>query len=201
MSTATTDHTADETQSQDEMDKLASDAHARLEQLDADEARLSLDALDDEDAAQELKNVQSERASALAAIRQAELARSERDRRAERERLDAERARIEDHARLERELQDKLEPVLKAIDKAFADVAVNLRTFGELTGEIRMHRLARGAAAPWVNERLIHLALVYALNAAEVPRGLIILEGEFLRFKSAPLVESFPRVAPPEEKS
>jgi hypothetical protein len=183
---ATTDT---QTPALEQLDQLADDARARLEELDAEEARLSLDAHDDE-GWEALRNVGVERASALSVIRRSELARSEAERREQQAIEDAERARCEKELARARKIDPRVRAAAEKIDSTAGEFAKALATYADLSGE-------QGSALQRAGER--HLkpadsaftaALVRAFFDADTPRGMIDLGG--IPPRPCPLVEALP---------
>jgi hypothetical protein len=118
-----------------DLDRLDSDAQAQIPELEQQEARLALDALTNPAMAEELKMVQSRRASALAQRRQVAMAREERDR----QEVDAQRqaeAKVREKAkaeadRCERELGTLAASVDAAASAYAAAVADYARVFAQ----------------------------------------------------------------------
>jgi hypothetical protein len=176
-----------------QLDRLASDAQGRLAELETDEARLSLDALTDEDAARELKNVQSERASALAAIRQAEMARAERDRREIEAAEAAEQERVAACIARARELQPQIEKSISVFDKKLLEAAKALADYCEMSTEQQQELSRAGERPPRMPQWAGNGAIAYALGLASVPRGIVGLEA--IPTRPQPLSQSHPNPA------
>ncbi|HXW59240.1 MAG TPA: hypothetical protein VEJ23_07150 [Solirubrobacteraceae bacterium] len=180
------------TQSPD-LERLERDARARIGELERQERRLSLDALADPAMAEELKDVQSQRAAALAAIRQAELARDEREHREVQAREEAERARLRAHFARARELQVEIDRVIKTVDKRLAEAMTALREYVALATTQQQELSAAGERPPRTPPWMGNAVLAFAMQRADLPRGVIVLETT--RAAPGPLSELHPRPA------
>ncbi len=143
MSTATT-----VIQEPDRIDAFEADAQAKIAELEQQEARLSLDAINDPAMAQELADVRSERTSAESAVRQAALARKQLEQleqqaadEADTKRIAAARAEAE---KLGRQLADEAE----SVDVAAAAYARAVADYGRTFQQRREAQQAAGDR-PW----------------------------------------------------
>jgi hypothetical protein len=133
---------------EDELDVLEADARGKVEGAEAAEGRLSLDALGDPAMAEELRSVQSERASAEKVLRQVDLARGERQRRG-----DAAQAKREaDQQAAAKREADKLTKQLHAkapkVDAAAIAYASEVAGYADLWRQRREALIAAGIV-PW----------------------------------------------------
>jgi len=172
--TATTDK-----QESPDLDALAHDTQARLEELHEQWGRLSLDALTDEPAASELAAVQSEIASAERLLEQARLAGDERERRKqEAQRAAEEKRRAEAQRRAER-LEGELRKTARAVDQGA--VMFGNAVVGYLAAQDELVSAQRQAGTQRQPDHLLgsslESALVHGLASAGVPHRLLDIGG------------------------
>jgi len=116
----------------DELTLLATDAERRLVELREQQQRLSLDALTDEDARQELANVESEISAADAELARIPLAREERQRRDAEAQAQAEAEALSKARERERKLRRQLQEAGRRCDEAMAAAAEAIATYSDV---------------------------------------------------------------------
>ena len=178
-----------ETQTPD-LDAIERDAQARVGALEDQRGRLAPEALVSAQGKSELADLESELAEAQRALELVALARSEGTRREVEAARAAEIAERDGHMRRARELQPKIDKATATFDRKLGEAMVALRSFTDLLAE---QSQALGAAGerprhlpPWAG----NAAVMYAMQQASVPRGLIVVEG--VRAKPVPLSEGSP---------
>jgi hypothetical protein len=110
-----------------DLDALEADCQGKLEQLREQESRLSLDALRDDAAMEELGSIASEIRAAEAELHRIALARGEAERRTQEEERLAERQLREQWEREAAKLESQVPAIEKEIDEAFRNLAGKLR--------------------------------------------------------------------------
>ncbi len=169
--------TATDTTTIQDLEAQAAEAEARLPDLEAAERRLALDSLSDEDAAEEYRQVQAERAAAEGVVRQLADARQELQRREREAAEEAKRQRRERELDSARELVVRWRETAEKIDAAGAAYAAAVSEFVEIEQELT--RTTDRARERFVTplRGAIQAGLVRYLLDAGVPRGAISLEG------------------------
>ena len=168
--------TAAVTQSES-VEALAADARRRIQELAEARQRLASDAISDEDARQELANVESELAAADAELERMSLARAEGERRDVEARERAEAKRRAAALECARTLQSQREAAALKVDrgaKALAEALTELdRVCGEQAEQLRVVDLSLEGVriAPLLLS--VEGALLHAFHAARTPRGLV----------------------------
>jgi hypothetical protein len=159
----------------DPLDELEQDARARVAELEQQRARLSLDAtIGDEpakrEAADELRSVESELASARAELQRLPLARAERDRRAAQAAEEAQRVVCEKAGTKIGPLQKRVSAAAASVDEAARRLAEAIRTHAQLDEQLTETReTATGEAGPIFRPRPAYSSPVrHALHASGV---------------------------------
>jgi hypothetical protein len=151
----------------------ALEAETRLEAIESEEQRLSLDALSDKRAAKELGEVQAQRAACENTIRQMRFAAQEHGRREAAQLAAEERARVE-AARLEAlELQAARVAAAEEVDEGCAQLARALSQYGDLVSRQTLLLVAAGLKQLHVEEGGTQRALFAAMIEAQTPAGLV----------------------------
>ncbi len=169
-------------------DTIQAEAQARIAELEPRERELALDALGDPKLAEELRELQAQRAEAEGRIRQAILAREEIARREREAQDDAERAENEARAERARKLEPKILAAAEDFDKKLLDAMRAGAKVSEL--ELERARELRRPTGPVVHRRRadFEAAISHAIQAAEMPYDpwLLDLPGAH---KSGPFAE------------
>jgi hypothetical protein len=156
------------------IDRIAAEAQQRLSELREQQQRLSLDALTDKDAAIELRNIESEIASAEAELHRVGLARQEGERREADAAEKAEQERIGRLLRKAEALHRKIDAAAKRYDDAADELAQAHVAHHLLMVEQTTALTEAGAAEPgrpwgWISA--YSGALAHALLSADPDKG------------------------------
>jgi hypothetical protein len=187
-----------------DFDSLEADARGKLEQAEAVEAELSLDALTDPAVADELRNVQSERRSAEDALRQIEQARQEQTRREAEARKQAEAKRKLQALDRARAHQAEREAAARAVDKGAAMLAQALHDLDRAASAQHAALVEAGRDSSSVRvfplPLSIEAAIALAMREAKAPAGMVSFSGA-VHGRLAPLAESDVRPIEPAKGS
>jgi hypothetical protein len=160
-----------------ELDDLQRAAEQEIARLEIVEGEISFELLDDPSRRPELEAAQSQRAAALARVRQCELARSESDRRLHAEAQAEQQAKRAEALAAARKLAPRVLAAAEGVDESAARFAKSLATFSSLSAALDEQARAAGRRMPKAIPSAPQNALVQALVDAEVPRGLLEFAG------------------------
>ena len=189
-----------------DLDALERDASARIEALSDARQRLSLDAIGDgeDDARQELANVESELAAAEGELQRVELARREGERRADEAHREAEEQRRQGALDRSRELQGQREAAGRKVDKAFAAAGRALAELDRICtqqgAELRVSGMETDVISVLPEPWRLEAALSFAFLEAGVPAGMLTLAPRVSGVTPAPFAGADSRLIEPAEK-
>lgn len=187
--------TAATTTDQVDLDQLEADAQARIAELDEQESRLALDALNDGALAQELRDVQSERAAAEGQLRQASKAREEVARREAQAAAEATEEARQKADREARRLQGPREQAAADWDAACAVLAEAGTRHARILIEQQQQLVKAGRKQLYPADSAYTAAMVCAMLAEDTPRGVLEFAG--INPKAVALTESDPKPVEP----
>jgi hypothetical protein len=172
MTTATA--TVNKQEQSPDLDAIEEDARRRIGELTEARGRLSLDAIGDEAARQELANVESELAAAEGELQRVELARTEFGRREQEAQHQVEEKRQRAAQRRADTLERELAKDAAAVDEGAQLFATALAAFiareGELQRELRL--AGNGPSVVHTSSSRFEAALKNALGNAGVPGAI-----------------------------
>lgn len=181
----------------DPLDELERDANEKIAGLEEQRSRLALDATTDDahakaEAAQELRDVESELAAARAELERLPLARAERQRRERQAAAEAERETRQKAGAKIPALGKRVAAAASSVDDCAAKLAASIALHAQLVEQLAETReTATGVAGPTFRPRPAYSGpLRNALRVAGVPWAIAF--DESVRGPDAPLGEEIP---------
>jgi len=158
----------------DLIDQLERDAREKIGGLEREEARLALDALNDDALGEELRDVQSQRASCEAQLRQAEMSRAEIARRQAEAAVDEEVKVRQGHLERARKVLPRLEAAAQAFDAKAAELMTALASYRTLDVALGGELAGAGVKYTKPYAEAPELALSVAMGRANMAGGMRI---------------------------